>query len=141
MPAAGDERDVVAPKIAEPMSLEEQLAATILDDLRLDLRGRLTGSVIRGNTGARRANDVDRRNRAGEIIRRQLRFGDDELRLGVARDRHRRRERRVLVGRPHLRAWRRAVLPSVRDRDARIGRAIDRQAAEARVDRRRSCSD
>ena len=140
-PAAGMDRQLQATDIAEAMALEEELTTTLLDELRQHLRRRQARRRCTAACPAPRvARVVDRRRRTGEIAGRDARFGDDQLRFGVPRDRHHRAERRILVRRPDARAGRRAVPVRVRHRDARIGRAVDRHTAERRIDRDRSCS-
>ena len=116
------------------MSLQEQFTTPILDDRGEHLRARLPRNVVRRHATPRSAHHVDGDRRTSEITRYLLRFGNDKLRLGVARDRHRRGQQRILVRRPHLRSQRRANATAVGHGNARVGYCVDRHAAERGVD-------
>src|SRR5437762_8609833 len=120
-------------KVAEPMTLEEQFAATLLHDLREDLRRRLTEGTVLRHSGMSIPRIVDRRLGAGGI-RGRLRLGNDELRFGVLRNRDRRRQRGVFVGRPNGGRLRCACLAGVRYESTRVWcagrRVIDSQVSK-----------
>jgi hypothetical protein len=132
-PGGGRLRNVEPNDVVDALSLEEQLATPLVDQLRTHLRGRTAGILRQRRL---RAELVDARDRRGDVAGLEIRLRRQQDGFVAARDRNGGGDQRVLRGPPDSRLPVLTVHTRVDHRYARVRNATHREVAERRIDGR-----